>query len=331
MNEKNYLTERTWEPLDFSAVRTVSLKSRSSKVDISKFAKPWSRISGIKEFIDTLPDILAGRALRSTVEALVTAYRGGHTVILGMGAHPIKVGLGPIIVQALEEKILTGVATNGAAIIHDVEIALSGHTSEDVESHLNDGTFGMVEDTARCIHEAVREAGSSTMKRGLGWVIGRKIWEDGLPYREHSIYATSYHLNIPTTVHVAIGTDIIHMHPHMDGAAIGDLSYTDFRIFCSLVSSLENGVYINLGSAVILPEVFLKAVAVCRNLGYSLVDMTAIVMDFKMQYRPLKNVVERPTTPGGKGYYIIGHHEILIPLLFASVMEHLKGEGKHDS
>lgn len=313
-----------WTPLDFSGVRTVSLKDRPSKVSLADFARPWRAGGRIGDFIDALPDILAGRTIKEIVGAVVRACRLGRTVLLGMGAHPVKVGLNPLIVQALEERIITGVGTNGATMIHDVEIALSGRTSEDVESHLRDGTFGMVDETARFIHEAVREGVKDSGDRGLGWVVGRKIWEDGLPYREYSICGNAYRLGSPVTIHVAIGTDIIHMHPQMDPSAMGTLSYTDFRLFCRLVSSLDEGVYINAGSAVIMPEVFLKAVAVCRNLGYPLSKITTVVMDFNVQYRPLKNVVERPPGQAGKGYYLVGHHEIMIPLLIFSVLEELK-------
>lgn len=314
----------TWEPLSFEGVKTVSLFDRPSKVSRESFAKKWQVGGSLLDFLDTLPRILAGSDFIEAVQRTVAAVRKSRPVVAGMGAHVVKVGLGPIIIQALEENVLTGIAVNGAFAVHDVELALSGKTSEDVEEHLRRGYFGMVDETARFIHEAIRETVEGHPSKGLGWAIGRKIIEDGLPFGDVSVLGAAYRLDKPATIHVAIGTDIVHVHPMMDGAATGELSYRDFRLFCRLVSALSEGAYINIGSAVILPEVFLKAVSVVKNLGFPLENVTTIDMDFQRQYRSMKNVVERPVKPTGKGFHFTGHHEIMVLLFFSSVMELLK-------
>ncbi len=310
-----------WEPLDFSGIKTVPLKDRPSKVSVKDFAKKWSSGASFVEFIKTLPRILAGEEFLLSIELVSKAVLEAKTVLVGMGAHVIKVGLTPFLVQAMEKNIITGFAVNGAVMIHDVEIALSGKTSEDVESHIRDGSFGAVDDTARFILGALKDAYSKSTDEGLGSIIGRRIVEEGLPFSDYSLLGSAYRLRKPVTVHVALGTDIIHIHPFMDGALMGDASYRDFKIFCRLVSTLSEGVYINIGSAVILPEVFLKAISVTRNLGYKLENITTINMDFQRQYRPLKNVVERPTKPAGRGFNFIGHHEIMVPLFLSALIE----------
>jgi len=319
-----------WEPLSFEKLKTVSLFDRPSKVSHENFAKVWNRGGSLLDFLHTLPNILAGANFLEAIELTVTALKNSRLVLSGMGAHVVKVGLNPVIIQALEEHILSAIAVNGAFAIHDVEVALAGKTSEDVEEHLQKGYFGAVEETARFIHEAVRETIEKHPSRGLGWAVGRKIIEDRLPFSHLSVLGTAYRLEKPLTVHVAIGTDIIHIHPLMDGASTGELSYRDFRLFCRLVSDLRGGVYINIGSAVILPEVFLKAVSVVRNLGFHLDRFTTINMDFQQQYRSMKNVVERPVQPLGKGFHFAGHHEIMVPLFMALVMEML-GERSKDA
>ncbi len=242
-----------------------------------------------------------------------------------MGAHPIKVGLSPIIIHLMERDILQGLALNGAGIIHDFEVALKGQTSEDVASEIGRGAFGMAEETGRMINAAINRGWEK------GWGIGRSLGEmivtEKFPYRHLSLTAAGVRLNIPVTVHVALGTDIIHMHPQSRGAAIGEGSHLDFRLFAALISRLQGGVYINLGSAVILPEVFLKALTLARNLGFAVTHFTTLNLDFIAHYRPLTNVVRRPTLAGGKGFHFTGHHEIMFPLLAAALVEKIQ-EGK---
>ncbi len=242
-----------------------------------------------------------------------------------MGAHPIKVGLSPVIIQLLEKGVIKAVAMTGAGIIHDLEIAMAGQTSEDVGGELDQGTFGMAEETSRVMNTAIAEG--VRQKWGIGKSLGEKIVQQGYPFAKMSILATAGRLGVPVTVHVAIGTDINHMHPTADGAAIGEGSHRDFRIFARAVSQLERGVYLNLGSAVVLPEVFLKALTVARNLGHRIEHFMAINMDFIRHYRPTVNVVERPTRMGGRGITLIGHHEIMFPLLAAAILEEIPSEG----
>ncbi len=311
-----------WEPISFDGLKTTSLKDRPSKVGIRDFARSWEPGGLFSDFLERLPGILAVEEFRRAAGAIAEAVRGERTILLGMGAHPIKVGLNPVIIDAMERGILTGLALNGAGIIHDVEVAIAGKTSEDVAAHLDRGCFGTARETAEFIHGAVRDA-CDRGGVGLGAAVGRRLVDDAVPHAESSLLASASRLGIPVTVHVALGTDIIHMHPAMDGAAMGALSHRDFRLFCSLVSTLEKGVFINLGSAVVLPEVFLKAVSVAHNLGYSLDGITTLNMDFQRHYRPTVNVVQRPTSGTGTGITLIGHHEIMFPLLMAAVVEHL--------
>ncbi len=315
----------TWEPLSFERLETTSLKDRPSKVKLEDFGSPWKAGRPFSFFVACLPNILGAEQFRYAVEAMADAVRGERTILLGMGAHPIKVGLNPVLIDAMERGILTGLALNGAGIIHDVEVALAGKTSEDVAAHLEGGQFGTARETGDFIHGAVRAA-FGTGDRGLGQAVGERLVEMNAPYAHLSILATAARLGLPVTVHVALGTDIIHMHPAMDGGAMGTLSHYDFRLFARLVSTLERGVFINLGSAVIIPEVFLKAFSAVRNLGFTLAGITTINMDFQSHYRPRVNVVERPTAGTGKGITLIGHHEIMFPLLLASVIEKLSEE-----
>lgn len=316
------------EPLCLKKVRPVSLKDRPGKVNVQDMGKPWRAGGSFFEFFQSLPKPLAGSDFREAVDRTARAAAAGRTVLLGMGAHPIKVGLSPLVIDWLRAGILKGVALNGAGVIHDVEMALVGRTSEDVGPELHAGRFGMAGETADFIHDAVRR-GAARESMGLGRAVGEALIEAEVPYMEHSILATAAELQIPVTVHVAIGTDIIHMHQSMDGAATGALSHLDFRIFCALVTRLAGGVYINLGSAVILPEVFLKAVAVAFNLGHDLRGLTTIAMDFLRPYRPQVNVVERPTAGIGRGFSFVGHHEILFPLFCAAVRERMHEGGTH--
>lgn len=310
-------------PINVADLKTYPLKKRRSKVRVSDFASPWKRGDSFSRFYRSLPDILGARTLRAVVDAIVRAHRKGRPVIVGIGAHVIKVGLNPILVDLMQRGIVSAVAMNGAGIIHDFELALMGHTSEEVDAEIDEGRFGMAEETGRMINQAI-VAGAKD-RHGLGEAVGHYInrYKGQFPNRDTSILATGARLGIPVTVHVALGTDIIHMHPSADGAAIGATSLLDFRRLAAVVAGMEGGVYVNVGSAVVLPEVFLKTVSLGRNLGHSLSDITTVNMDFMAHYRPATNVVRRPTQKGGKGYQLIGHHEIMVPLLAAAIHEQL--------
>jgi hypothetical protein len=318
-------------PADLGKVTTYPLRERENKVKISDFASPAAAGRSVWDLLEGLPRILAGNSLRQLVSAIQLAHAEARPVIAMMGGHVIKCGLGPVIISMMERGILTGIAMNGAASIHDFEIALIGETSEDVGTNIATGKFGMWEETGRLMNEAVKagiSVSSVTDKNvcptGMGSALGRKLLELGAPHLDVSILAAAFRLNIPATVHVAIGTDIIHQHPEADGAALGETSFTDFRIFVSEVSNLgHGGVILNLGSAVIMPEVFLKALSIARNLGHNVVEFTAANFDMIQHYRPTENVVRRPTHIGGKGYTIIGHHEIMIPLLAHAVIDQI--------
>ena len=312
------------EPISLEAVRTYSLKGRKSKVQIGDFGQAWVPGGNMRSWLRSLPRILGAESFTRVVNSVVQATRTDKMVILAMGAHAIKVGLNPILLDLMERGILKGLAMNGACIIHDAELAMAGHTSEDVSRHLGDGTFGMAEETGRFLNQAIRDGAAKGL--GLGRAVGAMLVKEGFPHNRCSLLAGAYERNIPVTVHVALGTDIIHGHPNADGAAIGKASHLDFRIFAGLVSRLEGGVFINLGSAVILPEVFLKALSLVRNLGHEVKRFTAVNMDFIRQYRPMTNVVERPTLEGGEGYSLVGHHEIMLPLLAAAVLEGLEAD-----
>ena len=305
--------------IDSQKMRTISLKERKSTVGVDDFSRIFAKGGTFGDFYDALPNILAGRDFRKIVQSLVDAFQEKKMAVLAMGAHPVKLGLSPIIISLIERGVFKAVAMNGACIIHDVEIAMAGQTSEDVAEELDQGTFGIARETAEFINAAIREGVMRGL--GLGESLGRKILDANFPHTALSIMAAGSRLGIPVTVHVAIGTDVIHMHPSTDGAAIGEASYRDFKIFSSIISKLEDGVYINLGSAVILPEVFLKAISLVRNLGHQVNRFTTVNMDFLQHYRPTVNVVNRPTRKGGKGYTLTGHHEIMFPLLAAAVVE----------
>ncbi len=308
-------------PLPLEGLKTYPLKDRRSKVSVEQFGRAWTPGSAFREWWHALPRILAGCDLHEVADRIARAAAAGRTILLAMGAHPIKVGLNPVIVDLLERGILSGVAMNGAGIIHDAELAMAGHTSEDVAAELGAGRFGMARETGELLNRAISEGARAG--RGLGESVGDRLRREGFPFNHLSILARAHELGVPVTVHVAIGTDIIHLHPDADGGAIGSTSHLDFRLFARLVSTLENGVHINLGSAVILPEVFLKALSLARNLGYPVRDFTTVNMDFLRQYRPLTNVVQRPTLEGGRGFELLGHHEIMFPLLAAAVLESL--------
>ena len=310
-----------FNPIDLSGVTTYSLNDRESMVSTGDFAKPWRKGFSYGEFLASLPDILAGQQLKRVISAIVKAYQAERTVMFGMGAHVIKVGLNPIVIDLMERGVITGVAMNGAGIIHDLELAMVGQTSEDVATALEDGSFGMARETCAFLADALDATGETAM--GLGRAVGRVILEKKLPLMDKSILAAGARLGIPVTVHVAIGTDIIHMHPGFDPARAGAASHRDFRLFADIVSTLERGVYLNVGSAVIMPEIFLKATTLVRNLGHTLADFTTVNLDFIKHYRPLTNVVSRPTAKGGRGINLVGHHEILLPLIAAGVIEEI--------
>lgn len=316
------------KPLPLASVHTYPLSSRKSKVHVRDFAKPVAGNPSLKKFLDSLPHILAAQDLRDIAAAIHAARRQNKAILWGIGGHVIKVGLGPILIDLMRRGFVTGIAMNGAALIHDFEIALAGNTSEDVEASLPDGRFGMAEETGRYVNEIAKLA--SRIRIGYGEAAGQFL-NSGLvptPYAGQSVLASAYKLKIPVTIHLAIGTDIPHMHPAVDPGALGAATYSDFRLFSALVQGMQpNGVYLNWGSAVILPEIFLKAVSVSRNYGVPLRPITTANFDFVQHYRPLQNVVKRPTAPSAKdgsgarshGYAVTGHHEILLPLLAAAL------------
>ncbi|HIJ36916.1 MAG TPA: hypothetical protein HPP59_06550 [Deltaproteobacteria bacterium] len=308
-------------PISLDQVNSYPLKERESKVNIDDFALPWTPEGSLERWLKSLPGILAAKDLLEIRDRMVKIISSGKTILLAMGAHGIKVGLNPVIINLMERGILQGIAMNGACIIHDAELAMAGSTSEDVAASLGRGQFGMAEETGRFLNDAITDGAKRGL--GLGESVGAMLVREAFPFNRYSLLARARELEIPVTVHVAIGTDIIHFHPNADGAAIGKTSHLDFRIFSSLVTNLEGGMLINLGSAVILPEVFLKALSLARNLGHRITDLTTVNMDFIQHYRPMTNVVHRPTLEGGKGYSLIGHHELMFPLLAAAVIEGL--------
>jgi len=266
-----------------------------------------------------LPDVLGARDLRLAIDATARAFARNRTILWGLGAHVIKVGLAPLIVDLLQRGLASGLMMNGAGCVHDLELALMGRTSEDVDAALDEGSFGMAEETATLLNRAIGRGAEDGI--GMGAAVGREILEGKYPHKDRSILAVAARLEIPVTVHAAIGTDIHHMHPGADGAALGATSYHDFETLAGLVATLKGGVLFNVGSAVILPEVFLKALSLARNLGHPAHGFTAIDMDFIRHYRPRVNVVDRPTRTGGKGISLVGHHEILLPLLVGGIVE----------
>lgn len=310
-------------PINVSDLKTYPLKKRHSKVRLADFATPWKPGKSFATFFSSLPDILAVQTLRAVTRAIVKAHRKRRPVIVGIGAHVIKVGLAPIITDLMRRGIVTAVAMNGAGIIHDFELAFLGHTSEEVDAEIDEGRFGMAEETGRILNDAITAGAKEGY--GLGEAIGRYMNHTAAQFRNRgtSILATGAQLGIPVTVHVAVGTDIIHMHPSADGAAIGATSLLDFRRLTAVVAGMEGGVYMNIGSSVILPEVFLKTLSLGRNLGHPITNITTVNMDFLSHYRPQTNVVRRPTQKGGQGYSLTGHHEIMLPLLAAAVIEEI--------
>lgn len=312
------------KPFDPAGLRTIPLDQRPSKVSLEDFAAPVRAGMTLREFLDSLPHVLGAQTLLEVARSIASARRNHREVILAMGAHVIKVGLNPVLTSLMDSGVLTCLSMNGAGVIHDVEIALRGRTSEDVGPALDQGMFGVAEDAAELIHQAV--AAGAREGEGFGEAVSKRLAALRPPHAESSLLCRAAKRNIPVTVHVAIGTDIIHMHPSADGASLGTCSLQDFHVLTSKIARLEQGVFLNLGSAVILPEVFLKALNLARNLGHRVETFTTVNMDFIRHYRPTVNVVERPVRLGGKGYQLIGHHEINLPLLAAAVLEILHCE-----
>jgi Deoxyhypusine synthase len=308
-----------YEEFDLSGVKTYPLKSRKSKVNASDFGRPNESGATVGQFLDSLPNVLAAADLKAVVAAIGAAKTHNSGVLWGLGAHVIKTGLGPVLIDLMRRGFVSAIATNGAAMIHDFEIALAGATSEDVEDALGQGQFGMADETGRLLNGAVTDGVSAGL--GIGQAVGQFLHRREPQFARSSVLAEAARLGIPVTVHVAIGTDIIHMHPAASGSAIGEGSLRDFRYFVANVARLEAGVYLNCGSAVVLPEVFLKAVALARNRQIALAGLTTVNLDFVRSYRPETNVVRRPIAAAGRGYSLIGHHEIMIPLLAAALIE----------
>src|SRR5712692_4354129 len=314
-------------PITLGAVKTYPLASRKSKVSIREFAKPPATNSSLQKFLNSLPNILAAEDLRHLLSAIHSARKERRTILWGIGGHVIKVGLGPVLIDLMKRGFVSGIAMNGAALIHDFEIALAGNTSEDVEAGLGEGQFGMAAETGQYINEIAKL--SHRIRIGYGEAAGQYL-SSGIIEVKHadfSVLVAAYKHHIPVTIHLAIGTDIPHMHPAANGAALGDATHHDFRLFCALVEQMHpGGVYLNWGSAVLLPEIFLKAVSVVRNLGVPLRPITTANFDFIQHYRPMQNVVKRPTASGrgrqgveSRGYAITGHHELLLPLIAAAL------------
>ena len=306
-------------PLEFAKIRTYPVAERANKVAVGAFASPHAAGGSFSGFLDGLPDFLAVQDFRKTVTAVANAVRGERPVLLMMGAHSIKVGLNPIFVSAIRRGIVNAVAFNGAGAIHDFELCFQGETSEDVQRGLDDGSFGMADETGRKMNVALADGVARNL--GAGGALGEAV--SSFPNRHLSILAAGAELEIPVTVHIAIGTDITHQHPTTDGAVLGEATYRDFQLFSSVVAQLEGGVVLNIGSAVIMPEVFLKALTIARNLGHTVDRFTTATFDMTRHYRAAENVQRRPTARGGQGFYFVGHHEIMVPLLFAAITEEL--------
>ena len=309
-------------PLDFSRIRTYPLRERDNKVHLAELARVWQQGGSFAQFIDSLPKILVGNDFRAVVDATVAAVRHKRPVVVMMGAHPIKCGLNPVFIDLMRRGVINAVAFNGAGAIHDFELALIGETSEDVQRGLDDGSFGMIDETGRLINAAL----VAGVKQGIGAgrALGEAIVKGAFPKRDLSMLHQGVLSDVTVTVHIAIGTDIIHQHPSTDGAALGESTYLDFQKFAAVVAKLEGGVVLNIGSAVVMPEVFLKALTIARNLGNKVETFTTATLDMIRHYRPAENVVRRPTHKGGHGYYIVGHHELMVPLWAAAVIEQVK-------
>lgn len=310
--------------LDFDRLRFKSRQERSHKVSIAALGRPAPVGCSFRQWFETLPDFLGATELRRVVNAIVAARSAQRPVVFAFGGHVVKTGCSPLVVDLIERGLITALATNGSGAIHDLELAETGATSEEVAETIRDGSFGMVRETCERMNAAAREGAAG---RGLGWALGRLLNDGDAPYKRFSLFAAAYRAGIPATVHVALGTDTVHMHPQADGAAIGAASLIDFRTICAVVADMgapapeqPGGVWLNVGSAVILPEVFLKAVSVVRNLGSALHGLHSANFDMLRHYRPTQNVVTRPVA-AGCGHTVIGQHEILLPLLRQALVE----------
>jgi hypothetical protein len=307
-------------PLRLKGVKTYPLASRKSKVSLADFARPPAPGQSVRQFLDGLPRILAGETLRRLAGEIVRARRLGKPILWGLGAHVIKVGLSPVLLDLMDRGFVTGLVLNGAGVVHDFELAVVGQTSEDVAEALGTGAFGMARETGEEINRAIRAGDRAGL--GLGASVGRYLAAKKTPHAGVSLLGAAFRRSLPATVHVALGTDIVHLHPACDPAAVGRASHLDFRILAGEVARLGGGgVYLNVGSAVLLPEVFLKAVTLARNLGHDLTDFTTANLDFLQSYRPSTNVVDRPVRGVGRGYSLTGHHELLVPLLAAALVD----------
>jgi len=308
------------QPLNLDGVRTYSLSSRPSKVTVEEFAQPVSPEASMREYLQSLPNILAVQSLRELAGRIRSARASGKPIIWGIGGHVIKTGLAPIIIDLMKRGFVSAIAANGSVLVHDAEIAMVGSTSEDVDATLSEGGFGGAEETGRLLTDAAREGAKDAI--GLGEAMGRALLARQPKHENASLLCAAYNARLPFTVHVTIGGDIAHFHPRADGAALGATSHADFRLLAELVRRMNGGgVYLNVGSAVTLPEVFLKCVTLVRNLGHELSDITTANFDFIQSYRPLTNVVRRPTADGaGRGFAITGHHELTVPLLAAELI-----------
>ena len=315
--------KRNWKPVNLDNVKTYPIRDRINKVSVHDFATPLSPHAGIREYLSCLPKILKAADFLELVDLIVAAYQRNKPIIVMAGGHVVKCGLSAVLIDLMDRGVITALVFNGATSIHDFEIALIGETSEDVNEYLQTGQFGMVEETGRFMNEAIRDAAAKGV--GMGEGLGRMLIQRDAVFQEKSLLAAGCRLGIPVTVHVAIGTDIVHQHPLANGAAIGETSFTDFRTLTAVVAELgDGGVVLNLGSAVILPEVFLKTLTIARNLGNQVTHFTTADFDMIQQYRPLENVVKRPTNMGGKGFTFTGHHEIMIPLLAGAIVERIE-------
>jgi len=306
------------EALDLDALRYEPLAGRPSKVGLADLGRPSAPGTSLGNWLDGLPGLLACRGLKRLRDAILRAHEGGSPVVAALGGHVVKTGCAPYLIDWIDRGVLNGLALNGSAAIHDLELAVAGRTSEDVGPRLMAGTFGFARETSELFALACdRAAGSGS---GLGAALGDLAIEAGGPGQDASLLVAARRSGIPLTVHVAIGTDIVHMTPRLDGASLGRASLDDFRSLANLIARMAGGVWLNLGSAVVLPEVFLKAVAMVRNLGRSLDGLTTANLDFNQQYRGLLNVLQRP---GAEGIALTGHHELMIPLLHAAVVDRL--------